>query len=53
MDPDIGSPAKSLFSNVDRIEEVDRYTTKFYLMNTDPDIALNYFDYNTSIVAQD
>lgn len=53
MNPDIGSPAKSLFENVERIENEDRYTTKFYLKNTDPDFNLNFYDYNTSIVAHD
>lgn len=53
MDPDVGSPAKSLFSNVDKIEEEDRYTTKFYLTKTSPDFGLNFYDYNTSIVAHD
>ncbi|MFW6048592.1 MAG: ABC transporter substrate-binding protein [Candidatus Bipolaricaulota bacterium] len=53
MNPDIGSPAKSLFSNVERIEEVDRYRTKFYLEKPDPDFKLNFYDYNTSIVAHD
>ncbi|MFW6111662.1 MAG: ABC transporter substrate-binding protein [Candidatus Bipolaricaulota bacterium] len=53
MNPDLGSPAKSLFENVDKIEEVDRYTAKFYLTETDPDFGLNFYDYNTSIVAHD
>ncbi len=53
MNPDIGSPAKSLFENVEKIEKQDRYTTKFYLKNTDPDFNLNFYDYNTSIVAHD
>ncbi|MBS3788341.1 twin-arginine translocation signal domain-containing protein [Candidatus Bipolaricaulota bacterium] len=53
MDPDVGSPAKTLFTNVEEVEEVDRYTTKFYLADTDPDFGLNFYDYNTSIVAHD
>lgn len=53
MDPDFGSPAKSLFSNVEEIKEVDRYTTKFFLTGRDPDFYLNFFDYNTPIVAHD
>jgi len=53
MNPNVGSPAKSLFTNVDKIEEVDKYTAKFYLKNTDPDFDLNFYDYNTSIVAHD
>ncbi len=53
MNPDTGSPAKSLFTNVENIEEAGRYTTKFYLADTDPDFDLNFYDYNTSIVAHD
>jgi len=53
MNPDTGSPAKSLFTNVEKIEETGRYTTKFYLTDTDPDFDLNFYDYNTSIVAHD
>lgn len=53
LDPDVGSPVKSLFSNVEDIEEVDKYTTKFHLKNSDPDFNLNFFEYRTPIVAQD
>ncbi|MCF7890228.1 twin-arginine translocation signal domain-containing protein [Candidatus Bipolaricaulota bacterium] len=53
MNPDFGSPAKPLFSNVDKVEEDDKYSAKVYLKSSDPDFNLNFFNYNTPIVAHD
>jgi len=53
MDPDVGSPAKTLFSNVKEIEEVDKYTVRFHLKKPGPSFPLEFFDYNTAVVAHD
>lgn len=53
MDPDFGSPAKLLFDNVDKIVEEDKYTARFHLKSSDPDFSLNFFNYNTPVVAHD
>ena len=53
LDPDLGSPAKSVFSNVDDIKKVDKYTSQFVLKKPDPDFQLKFYNYNTTLVAHD
>lgn len=53
MDPDFGSPQKSLFSAVDEIVKDDDYTVTFKLHKPVPDFQLKFFAYNTVIVAKD
>ncbi|MFW6190265.1 MAG: ABC transporter substrate-binding protein, partial [Candidatus Bipolaricaulota bacterium] len=53
MDPDFGSPQKSLFSAVDDVKKKDRYTVVFELDRPVADFQLKFFAYNTVILAED
>jgi len=53
MDPDFGSPQKSLFSAVNEVSKKDRYTVVFDLKKPVPDFQLKFFAYNTVILAKD
>ncbi len=53
MNPDFGSPQKSLFTAVENLEKKDKYTVTFNLNKPVPDFYLKFFAYNTVIVASD
>ncbi|MCF7890842.1 twin-arginine translocation signal domain-containing protein [Candidatus Bipolaricaulota bacterium] len=52
-DKNFGSPSRSLWSNVSAIKEIDKHTVRFVLNKPNADFLLNFFDYNSPVIAHD
>jgi peptide/nickel transport system substrate-binding protein len=50
LDPNLGSSARSLLADVDKVEVVDPVTVKFTLKNASPAFLLNLTDYHMFIL---
>ena len=53
LDPNLGSPVKPMFSNLDKVETAGRYLVRFTLKKPDPDFLLKFLEYNAAILAHD
>jgi len=54
LDESLGIPLRSTFDPLlDRMEEVDKYTVRFYLTRPDLDFNLKFLDYNAAIVSHE